>query len=113
MEEGVRHFDNGHQLVPLMLLGFHGNPKLRAWLIMTLVFRLGLLRYEVSTLCCKGRNDHNDKGKLRFGFESTLYVWFVASSLHTSQPCRIVVFAGDREGEEGLAQSFVANSKLN
>ena len=113
MEEGVWHFDNGHQLVQLMPLGFRGSPKLRAWLTMNLVFRLGLLRYEVSSPCYEGGNDQNDEGKLCFAFDSTLYVWFVAYSLHTSQPCYIVVFAGDREGEEGLAQSFDASSKLN
>ena len=77
MEEGVWHFDNGHQLVPLMLLGFRGSPKLRAWLIMNLEFQLCLLRYEVSALCCKGGNAQNYERKLRFGFESALYVCFM------------------------------------
>ena len=105
-------FGNGNQLVPLMFLGFCGSCELRAWFTMSLVFHLGLLRYEVLALCCKEGNSQNNKCKLCFGFDSTLYVWFVASSLHTSQPCRIVLFAGDREGEEGLAQSFATSSKL-
>ena len=111
MEKGVLYFDNC-QLVPLILLGFRVHPKLRDWLTKNLAFRLGLRRDDVSALCCEGGNDQHNEGKLRFGFESVLNLWFMASLLHTSQPCRVAMFVGDREGEEGLAQVFTASSRL-
>ena len=66
MEKGVLYFYNGHQLVPLMLLGFHGHPKHRASLLKHLAFHLDLMRDKVSAFCSEGGNGQHDEGKPHF-----------------------------------------------
>ena len=71
-------FDNGHQLVPLMHLGFHGSPKIRAWLTMELSFCFGLSTVVVSGLRYEGSNSLGNEGKIRLDFMSAIHLCFVA-----------------------------------
>ena len=74
-------FDNGHQLVPLIYLSFHGSPKLRVWLTMDLSFHFGLRTILVSALHCEGSNSLGNKGKLHLDLMSAIHFCFVAPSL--------------------------------
>ena len=80
MESGFGHFDNGHQLVPLMLLENVAALRLglgARWFCHLLWLSWGLV------LLCAGENGgdlHCSEGKSPFGFSALL--WFALFNLN-------------------------------